>query len=285
MQTYTVLKGDTIYGISKQFGVSVSSIKRANNLSSDSISIGQKLIIPTSETSEIYIVKRGDTLYSIAKKYNTTPDIIVDVNNLNSINIFPGQELRIPINSNNTNVNKYINYTVVKGDSLYSIARKYNVTVDEIKSLNNLKSNLLSIGQVLKIPTSSIIDTEVTPTPPSSNTNIYIVKKGDTLYSIANKFGTTVSNIKELNNLTSNNLSIGQRLIIKSNNISGIEGETECYGTGYTEPVYLIHTVKKGDNLYAIARKYDTTISKIVELNNLPNTNLSIGQELKIKEV
>lgn len=285
MQTYTVLKGDTIYGISKQFGVSVSSIKRANNLSSDSISIGQKLIIPTSETSEIYIVKRGDTLYSIAKKYNTTPDIIVDVNNLNSVNIFPGQELRIPINSNNTNVNEYINYTVVKGDSLYSIARKYNVTVDEIKSLNNLKSNLLSIGRVLKIPTSSIIDTEVTPTPPSSNTNIYIVKKGDTLYSIANKFGTTVSNIKELNNLTSNTLSIGQRLIIKSNNISGIEGETECYGTGYAEPVYLIHTVKKGDNLYAIARKYDTTISKIVELNNLPNTNLSIGQELKIKEV
>ena len=98
-------------------------------------------------------------------------------------------------------------YVVKKGDSLWSIAKKYKMTVDELKSINNLKSNLLSIGQRLKIKESN------------DNQNIYIVKKGDTLYKIANMYGTTVDNLKALNNLKNNNLStnvlqIGQKLKI-----------------------------------------------------------------------
>ena len=83
---------------------------------------------------------------------------------------------------------------------MYSIASKYDTTVSDIMKLNNLKTNLLNIGMVLKIPTSSSIT--------------YIVKSGDNLYSIANKYNTTVDSIKKKNNLTSNNLSIGQILII-----------------------------------------------------------------------
>ena len=94
-------------------------------------------------------------------------------------------------------------YVVQSGDSLYSIARKFNTTVDELKSLNNLTSNLLQINQVLKIPSSSDIPTT------------YTVVAGDNLYSIARKFNTTVDNLKTLNNLTSNLLNIGQKLIIR----------------------------------------------------------------------
>ena len=93
-------------------------------------------------------------------------------------------------------------YVVKKGDSLYSIANKYNTSVTELKNINNLNSNLLSIGQVLKLP--NINDNEET----------YIVQKGDSLYSISKKFNTTVDNLKKLNNLSSNLLSIGQQLII-----------------------------------------------------------------------
>ena len=92
-------------------------------------------------------------------------------------------------------------YTVVKGDTLYSIARKFNTTVDMIKSLNNLTGNILSIGQVLKLPSSN-------------NSTTYTVARGDTLYSIAKRFNTTIDSIKNLNNLTSNILSIGQILKI-----------------------------------------------------------------------
>lgn len=103
--------------------------------------------------------------------------------------------------------NNYINYIVVSGDTLYSIAHKYNTTVDAIKSLNNLTSNILSIGQVLKIPTTS---TQM----PEPNYINYTVVSGDTLYSIARKYNTTVTSIKDLNNLKSDILSIGQVLKI-----------------------------------------------------------------------
>ena len=93
----------------------------------------------------------------------------------------------------------YIIYTVKKGDSLYSIANKYNTTVSEIINLNNLKNNNLSINQQLKIPNKN---------------NFYIVKKGDSLYSIAKKFNTSIENIKNKNNLKSNLLAVGQELII-----------------------------------------------------------------------
>ena len=141
-------------------------------------------------------------------------------------------------------------YVVKKGDSLWSIAKKYNMTVDELKSINNLKSNLLSIGQRLKIKESN------------DNQNIYIVKKGDTLYKIANMYGTTVDNLKALNNLKNNNLSIGQNLIVPSKN--------------------KIYIVQKGDSLWSIARKYGTTVDSIKRNNNLSTNVLQIGQKLKI---
>ena len=87
------------------------------------------------------------------------------------------------------------------------IAKKYDTTGDKIKQLNNLTSNTLSIGQQLKIPTTSFIETPTT-------TVTYIVVAGDTLYSIARKFNTTVNNIKSLNNLSNNLLVVGQQLLI-----------------------------------------------------------------------
>ena len=101
-----------------------------------------------------------------------------------------------------TNTEKNITYTVHSGDSLYSIARKFNTTVQDLINANNLSSTNLSIGQELIIQTS-------TPTNPEIPGNTYTVKSGDSLYSIAGRFNTTVDEIKKLNNLTSNNLSIG----------------------------------------------------------------------------
>ena len=95
-----------------------------------------------------------------------------------------------------------VNYTVKKGDSLYSIAKKYNTSTSKIISLNNLKNSLLSIGQVLKIPDDSNSDI------------VYIVKKGDSLYSISKEYNISVDDIKKKNNLKSNGLSVGQQLDI-----------------------------------------------------------------------
>lgn len=154
-------------------------------------------------------------------------------------------------------------YVVKSGDSLWSIASKNNTTVNELKSLNNLSNNALQIGQLLKLPTINSGNNNSTPSQ-----NIYTVQKGDSLWAIANKYGTTVDSIKSANNLTSNNLSIGQTLIIptESNQITN----------------QITYNVKKGDSLWAIANRYDTTVEKIKSTNNLSSNTLSIGQILII---
>ena len=149
-------------------------------------------------------------------------------------------------------------YIVKKGDTLYGIANKYGISVDELKAINNLTSNNLSVGQILQIP--EIIEEDV------PNENIYIVKSGDTLYSIANKYGMSVQELKDLNKLTSNTLSIGQQLVVSEGNAGTLD----------------TYTVKAGDTLYSIAKKYGLTVSELKQLNNLTSDILSIGQVLNI---
>ena len=198
---YTVKSGDSLWSISRKFGVTVNDLKKVNNLSSNLLSIGQNLIIPgknNNTSSNEYVVKKGDTLYGIAKKYNVSVDNLKSYNNLSTDSLSIGQIIKIPDNKVNSN-----EYVVKSGDSLYSISRKYGVSVDELMSVNNLKSTVLSVGQVLKIPNSG----EVTNV-------IYTVKKGDNLWSIAKNNKTTVDAIVKLNNLSNANLSIGQKLLL-----------------------------------------------------------------------
>ncbi|MBR1386724.1 MAG: LysM peptidoglycan-binding domain-containing protein [Bacilli bacterium] len=223
-----------------------------------------------------YIVEKGDTLYGIAKKFNTSVQKIKELNNLSTNNISIGQSLKVLENSDKEPM-ECIVYTVKKGDSLYAIAKKYNTTVDEIKRYNNLKTNLLNIGDRIVIPCNVEYDYDSF----ENNYVDYIVVKGDTLYSIANKFGTTVDNIKSLNDLNNNNLTIGMKLIVDDKkNVSPV---LECFGeSNYENNNYINYTVVKNDNLYDLARKYDTSVETIKRLNNLTTNNLSIGQILKI---
>ena len=278
MQTYVVQMGDTLYGISKQFGVTVEELRLENDLTGNTLMVGQILKIPTIETTSLYVVKKGDTLYSIASRYGVSVNSLMSLNNLNSATLSIGQQLRIPING--TSSEDYFIYTVKVGDNLYSIARRYGVTVENIKNVNNLTSNLLSIGQQLKIPVINNNDID-------NQYSTYIVQSGDTLYKIANRYGMTVSQLMEINNLKTTALSIGQVLKVNSSggSSSGVPLGTSCYGQGYKEPTFITYTVKKGDNLYNIARKYGVSVDFLIELNNLKNNNLSIGQVLKIREV
>ena len=202
-EIYTVKKGDSLWKIANKYNTTVEKLKSANNLKTNTLSVGQKLVIPSisvsPEVSDTYIVQKGDSLWSIANKFNMTVSKLKNLNNLTNNLLSIGQVLKIKDSFNNGKTT----YTVQKGDSLWVIANKYGITTEELKSYNNLTSNLLSIGQVLKIPQGK-----------TSTENIYTVKKGDSLWTIANRYNTTVEKIKVLNNLTSNLLSIGQQLKI-----------------------------------------------------------------------
>ena len=202
-EIYTVKKGDSLWKIANKYNTTVEKLKSANNLKTNTLSVGQKLAIPSisvsPEVSDTYIVQKGDSLWSIANKFNMTVSELKNLNNLTNNLLSIGQVLKIKDSSNNGKKT----YTVQKGDSLWVIANKYGITTEELKNYNKLTSNLLSIGQVLKIPQGK-----------TSTENIYTVKKGDSLWTIANRYNTTVEKIKVLNNLTSNLLSIGQQLKI-----------------------------------------------------------------------
>lgn len=209
-----------------------------------------------------YVVQLGDSLWSIANKFGTTVDEIKRVNNLTSNIITVGQQLLIPGSGlTPTPPSGNIVYVVKAGDSLWLIANKFDTTVEEIKRINNLTSNVLSIGQQLFVPGISVDVPETSPT-------IHTVQLGETLYSIANLYNTTVALLRSTNNLTSDVLSVGQRLIIP--------------GTGGVQPETVIYVVRSGDSLWSIANKFGTTVDEIKRINNLTNTLLSIGQELKI---
>ena len=229
IQTYIVKKGDTLYGISNQYGVSVIELASINGVNATSLQIGQELVIPDKSGVNpnnmfLYTVKKGDTLYSIAKKYNTSVSAILDLNYLTSSNLSIGQVIRIPENytpEGEITLPQYTNYIVQKGDTLYSISKKFQISVDVLVKDNALTSTVLYPGEVLKIRTTSNNIVEECfgedYTPPNNNDNIitYTVQKGDSLYSISREFNTSVDQIMKLNNLSSNLLSIGQILKIK----------------------------------------------------------------------
>lgn len=150
-------------------------------------------------------------------------------------------------------------YVVRSGDTLWLLAQRFNTTVDAIKKLNGLTGDDLQIGQVLQIPA-----------PESSGGSYfeYIVRSGDTLWLLAQRYGTTVDAILNLNGLPDSNLSIGQILKIPS--------------SGTTPAPYFEYTVRSGDSLWLLARRYGTTVDAIKSLNNLSGDRLSIGQILRI---
>lgn len=269
--TYTVQNGDSLWSIAKRFNVGVDEIKSANNLTSNLINVGQKLVIPgaapSDQTNVTYVVQKGDSLWSIANANNTTVDEIANLNDLDTNTIYVGQILQIPnsgdLQENPSSTSDTV-YVVKSGDTLYSIALRYDTTPNAIINKNNLTSSVLTIGQQLIIPS----DPESTGEDDITTNNTYVVQNGDSLYSISRMYGISVDDIKNANNLTSNILTIGQVLTIPTDEVSS-----------NTSNLYV---VQKGDSLWSIANRFGVSINQIRMMNNLNSDILNIGQTLII---
>ena len=215
----------------------------------------------TENNANTYTVKSGATLSEIAKKFNTTVAKLQSLNNIKDANkITVGQALKLPTSSTNTNQSTNTGatgntYTVKSGDTLSEIAKKFNTTVANLQTLNNIKDpNKISVGQVLKLSANS-------------TSNTYTVKSRDTLFEIAKKFNTSVAKLQALNNIKDpNKISVGQVLKLP------------------TSPTSSTYTIKSGDTLSEIAKKFNTTVAKLQALNKIKDANkIFVGQVLKLK--
>jgi peptidoglycan/xylan/chitin deacetylase (PgdA/CDA1 family)/spore germination protein YaaH len=227
--THTVQAGESLWSISKLYSTTIDAIKTLNGLTRDVIFPGQVLAIslgtpivpptiPPNFNGTLYIIQQSDTLSSIANKFNTTIDAIKVLNKLTNDMIYVGQILAIPASESTAIVPPTIPpnfkgpiHTVISGDTLWQIAQKFTTTIEAIKTLNKLTSDTIYPGWQLAIPETSILP-PVEPFDPV--TGIYTVQAGDTLWHIAQRFNTTIDAIKTLNNLTSDQLAIGQKLQI-----------------------------------------------------------------------
>lgn len=251
---HKVKENETMAMIANQYGVGISDIITWNNLSGANVSQGQELTIhtkikqykntPTKATETIvksnppkettvatkkekiapvqppkgkkqyYTVKKGDVLNEIVSKYEVSLSDIKSWNKLKSSNLYVGQKLTI---YSDKVVKDKITHKVRKGESLGLLANKYNVNISDIKNWNDLKSNSLNIGQALVIYPDKKGKSKPTTVSKSKKAPIYhTVKSGESLYGIAKQFpGISADNIKALNGLKSDNLKVGQKLLIK----------------------------------------------------------------------
>jgi CSLREA domain-containing protein len=244
--TYVVQPGDNLFRIALRFGLTVAALQAANGLTGTFIYVGQVLIIPgqggsvrnpppaTPGPAGTYVVQPGDNLFRIALRFGTTVAALQAANGLGrSILIYAGQRLIIPgpgrtptpVASPTPRPGSTTIHVVQPGETLFRIALKFRVTVSALQAANNLRGTLIFPGQRLTIPGAAVTSTPTpavsgtrtrtsTPTRTPTAPRTYIVVTGDTLFSLAIRFGTTVAKLQAANNLRGTRIYVGQVLVI-----------------------------------------------------------------------
>lgn len=264
---HKVQKGDNLGEISEKYGVTVAEIKKWNNLKSNNVAMGKNLKIVSNEkvVSTIRKEVKGENI-AIAEK--TKKDPVAE------------------------SADKPSDFYVVQaGDNLSAIARKYNVSVDDLKKWNNLSDTQIQLQSKLKVADikNGIEDVADVETPKTEVKSVeYTVQKGDNLGSIAKKNGVAVSDLKEWNDLSDNNIQLGATLIVNKklvvDNDNAVAEKTSKKDRQISKKQVEDHYfVKKGDSLFSIAKKYPgVTISDIKKWNGISGNELKPGMKLKI---
>jgi peptidoglycan DL-endopeptidase LytF len=334
----TVAK-DTYYSIGRRYNVSPKDIMAFNE--NKYLQVGVIIKVPTnipfiaggssntattSSTANVmeHTIKPKENLNMLAEKYGTTINEIKALNNLTGSNLSIGQVLKIPakngtqtaaaepvtppvknytespVNNSSASDQTIIEHTVAPKEFLGKIAEKYGSTVEEVKKANNLSGNNLRIGQKLRIPATKNIDenkvvssaVEEKPTQgnkSSDTAGTHTVLRNETIFTIAKQYGITAYQIRTMNNLPDNAITIGQVLKVPGGIVAEVQVPKEKQAETKTKEVpavtkeeSFIHTVAAGENIFSIAKKYNLTAYQIRTANKLEDNNIKVNQKLII---
>jgi len=251
---HVVAAGETLYGIARRYGLSVSELQDLNGLPDTTIQPGMSLKLQADSPAETpasdgyaYVVKKGDSLWTIAQRFNVGLGLLRQLNHLENDLITPGQRLQVRPSSLDEAV-----HIVQPGETLSAISRTYQIDIHRLREMNGIDGNLIRVGDKLRIKESS--------------TGTYIVERGDALWEIANAYGLSVTELMGLNGLSSHRIYPGQELKL---------------GALTSDPLDT-YTVKKGDYLGQIARLYQMSVAELKKVNNLTGAVIHPGDRLKV---
>lgn len=239
--SYKVQTGDAFWKISSKYGISTVELMKANNATENTVLYPGQIITVPLNSQVVHTVKSGDTYWIISKKYGVDLQKLLNANNANQNSIlYVGDKVVIP-SANQTS--GYKTYTVQKGDTYWTISQKFNVNFTELLKINGANDkSYLNIGQVIKIPSAGTSSTS--PTQPGATYKDYTVQKGDSLWSVSEKFGITVNDLAKANNIsTSAVLNVGQKLKVPVINVPIKSTPGDQYGElldWWTEAQYVI---------------------------------------------
>lgn len=242
-----------------------------------------------NQIPDTYTVKAGDSLWGISQTYSTTVNNLKQINNLSSNVIYVGQVLKLKQQSNSTSnqtsqlTSTADTYAVQSGDTLWGIANKHDITVNNLKQFNGLTSDTIYVGQVLKLKQQSTTQQESSQPSQSNSSDFYTVKAGDSLWKIAIGNDLTVNHLKQMNNLTTNTIYVGQQLRIKEGQTNSQLSESNSQNKQSDQNAGT-YTVKAGDTLWSIANGHDTTVSALKQNNHLTSDTIYVGQVLSLSQ-
>ena len=256
--TYTVKRGDTLSDIALTHKISVEQLRRWNNIHGHKIFSGQKLLLSPNSRSGHYVVKSGDTLSEIARWFGVPLSSLRHLNHITRDRIYPGQRLKI--HSMADRQRQPLNHLVKRGDTLWGIARDYKLSLSELKEMNELKTSRIIPGMQLKVlEISKKAEFEDEPFE-------YVVKKGDSLSAISQRFHVGLYLLRQLNRLKSDRIHPGQKLQLRPSSLDE-----------------AVHVVRAGENLSTIASKYKIKLRDLIRINGIDGSKILVGQKLRLK--
>jgi membrane-bound lytic murein transglycosylase D len=281
---YTVKRGDNLGEIADKYSVTIADIKKWNKLKSNTVARGKSLKIITN-VSVVQTVKKQQKTDSLFIKNTSDKQQIA----VSEVIISKEEKAKRLIKTDTLSSDVASYYVVQKGDNLSNIAKNHNVTVAEIKEWNHLSNASIQLGMSLQVA-DKVVNSNVEIASAIKTENVeYIVKKGDNLGNIAKKFGSSVDDLKQWNNLQGNTIAAGNSLIVAKSELEIVKNETpETFNkkesfASTSKSKNTNYLVKKGDSLYSISKKYPgVTISDIKKWNDLRAEDLKPGMKLKI---